>query len=504
MVFATSFEPIWVFLNRMLCLFQPFKDLWRGHSPAARSIDARYTTVPPQLAAWRAMRSGHLLLAFLCLVALMGNVLAVSLSALFNEIPTSVDTPGSFKQTVAPSLSTSSVDRLNDAITSMNNPYQDNLRVIAGNLSDKTPLPSWLTNDYYFLPVDLGNDSLNGTEELTIQTTGVGAVPSCLALDAEQQSQIEFSDSSDVYNASFVGEDGLPFHCSASMTNFTEQGVTGLVALESASAWTGSMYEPSDLCRNVLLFSWKRGMADNGTIAEDSINSTLAFCQPRIASALFDVTVDPSGHIIRANRTSDFQEFAMGPGITPARQLLVNASSILFGSSYPTWHNDSVSRSWVTYFMKLDGSKDADPSTAPDLDLLIPKIESVYKRTFAALLQQNPTTFDELNASSPTPLIVGNQRTTETKIFMSDVAFGITVAVLVIDAVAVVLIYWQSRTIRLPRVPATIGSIIGYIAGSSISNEEWKDRAALADKETFTFGRFIGTDGKPHIGIEVD
>lgn len=89
-VFATLLEPAWVLLNRMLCLLQPFDKLRRGNAEASASVKARYTSLPPQLVVWRAFRSGHILLAAVCVVALSTNILAVTLSAIIEERSTNL------------------------------------------------------------------------------------------------------------------------------------------------------------------------------------------------------------------------------------------------------------------------------------------------------------------------------------------------------------------------------------------------------------------------------
>ena len=85
MAFATTLEPLWVFLDRLLCVIQPFKELKRGTVAARSSVNAKYTSLPPQLVILRALRGRHFLLAVVCGIAKLANLLSVALSGLFSE-----------------------------------------------------------------------------------------------------------------------------------------------------------------------------------------------------------------------------------------------------------------------------------------------------------------------------------------------------------------------------------------------------------------------------------
>lgn len=103
-LFATFLEPVWVILNRLLCLLYPFEQLRRGNAKQVSSVGAKYTSLPPQLTVWRALRSGHFLLASVCLITLSANVLAIVLSALFSERPILSSIPFASKQMLSPKL----------------------------------------------------------------------------------------------------------------------------------------------------------------------------------------------------------------------------------------------------------------------------------------------------------------------------------------------------------------------------------------------------------------
>lgn len=103
-VFATLLEPIWTVLNRLLCLLQPFDELRKGNAIASTSIEVKYTSLPPQLTIWRALRARHFMLAAVCLTAVSTNVLAVALSGLLNEQVTTAVVPLASSMILSPNF----------------------------------------------------------------------------------------------------------------------------------------------------------------------------------------------------------------------------------------------------------------------------------------------------------------------------------------------------------------------------------------------------------------
>ncbi|KAG5774536.1 hypothetical protein H9Q72_000025 [Fusarium xylarioides] len=152
-VFATLVEPLWVLLTRLLCVLQPFRDLWAGKAEPSHSIDATYTSIPPQLVFWRAIKSKHFILALVCSMAFLANLLAVGMGSLFNEAPATALYPTTMRPAYAARFDNSSVYDL-DLFLSQNlistTQYSDHLYIASANFSSGTALPPWVTKDYYF------------------------------------------------------------------------------------------------------------------------------------------------------------------------------------------------------------------------------------------------------------------------------------------------------------------------------------------------------------------
>jgi hypothetical protein len=82
---ATLIEPLWVLINRLLCLLQPIEELKTCNANAKDSIDLDYSSLPPQLVILKALRARHLVLAAVCSMALLANVLSIAFAGLFHH-----------------------------------------------------------------------------------------------------------------------------------------------------------------------------------------------------------------------------------------------------------------------------------------------------------------------------------------------------------------------------------------------------------------------------------
>lgn len=51
-------EPTWVMLTRLACMMRSLEKLRNGNALSPKSLFLKYTSVPPPLVVWRAMRSG--------------------------------------------------------------------------------------------------------------------------------------------------------------------------------------------------------------------------------------------------------------------------------------------------------------------------------------------------------------------------------------------------------------------------------------------------------------
>jgi hypothetical protein len=86
---AMLIEPIWILINRLLCILQPLGALKGLDAKASGSISLNYNSLPPQLSIIPEARARHYLLTTVCGMALLANLLTASFAGLVyqNTVP---------------------------------------------------------------------------------------------------------------------------------------------------------------------------------------------------------------------------------------------------------------------------------------------------------------------------------------------------------------------------------------------------------------------------------
>lgn len=83
---------------------------------------------------------------------------------------------------------------------------------------------------------------------------------------------------------------------------------------------------------------------------------------------------------------------------------------------------------------------------------------------------------------------------------MSRPMFIASIVLLVLNVLAVVLYYAKRPQRMLETMPDTIGSVLEMFEGSGLVEENAKSRCR--EEWLVGYGRYRGTDGKLHVGIE--
>ncbi|KAK3707618.1 hypothetical protein LTR37_011966 [Vermiconidia calcicola] len=91
-ILATLLEPVWALLTRQLATMQPLENLKHLNVPMQVSVKLTFADLPPQLVAFKAVRTRHFTLAAASLMCVLANVLAVAFSGMFTEERTLVST----------------------------------------------------------------------------------------------------------------------------------------------------------------------------------------------------------------------------------------------------------------------------------------------------------------------------------------------------------------------------------------------------------------------------
>lgn len=502
-IFATLFEPFWVLLNRLLCILQPFRDLWHGQQPAKGSIRARYTSVPPQLVLWRAGKAGHFLLVTLCAIALLSNLLAVGLGGLFESQAVLVDVEQTFTTDYLPQMNLSSIMSLpllpgNGATFEYAEPFY----VMMNNISRGTPFPPWIGDGHFFQPF-LADDTQVGQQH-TALTRGYGVNASCSVAGRYTTFGVApVLELTDVWQQN-PSASGCPSTVQPELLslNLTRNRLpSGRSAAETVDTPVfGRVIQP---CDTSLILGWSR--SSETLDVNGRINSSFVICQPTFTTAMFEVTVDTDGYVLdstpvsQAENTLDYEDSS-----NHTDTMIIILNHLMKRSSPAPWHNDTLSQDWLNYLLKIQPGKEDlhDPQTdVPNAEDLVPGIEHIYRHLYALLLSFNNAIFDR----RPQPLrINGRSQTTQRRVFMPTAAFGITTAVLGLNILAAIVFYGFSIKHFLPRMPTTIGSLLAFVAASRAVREYAPRDGHAAKNVTFSFGRYVGDDGRAHVGIEMD
>ncbi|KAL8967272.1 MAG: hypothetical protein Q9183_002998 [Haloplaca sp. 2 TL-2023] len=526
--FATILEPFWTLLNRLLCILQPFEALRQGQARPSRSLDVKYTALSPQLVFWRALRAGHFTLVAVCLIGLSANFLAVSLGALFDINLVQNHSPFLFSPQLALALNGSSKGL---DIGGGANAYKEHYYVARSNLSEGTALPPWIKSSVSLLPFLSNEESDESTPaSYKAKTDGIGLSVRCTELTSK--STTTPLDPFNLTTPSFVHDiDSSPVvtkaNADGALINCTTFGFRGLDRSDDVNATyakevvatmrTGSPTpspKEQEECSRLLVVAFQR--ADlivaqrplNDTSKPDAtfgaLQATYMICEADLYVAPFDVVVNWEGRVEAAEK--------VGASSVPEPLLSSQENKSTFfenldyermwsGHGSPSWHNDVIAETWVPYLMTISmNSTDLiNPNLPPPSAASIaPVIEDIITRLFAVILGLNAKTI--LLPAPEGSTIAGVSITTSRRVFMSRPMFIVSMVLLVLNVFVALLYYTRRPRKMLACMPTTIGSVLEMVEGSGLVEENADSKSREGWR--VGYGRYVGTDGKPHIGIE--
>ncbi|KAI1265987.1 hypothetical protein F5Y18DRAFT_384188 [Xylariaceae sp. FL1019] len=517
-LFATVLETVWTLVNHIYCHLEPFSKLQKGNSRPGVSIATKYTTLPSQLVIWRAIKARQLHLTCVCFISVLANILPISLGGLFSNIPRAI----AFDTRVKP-LYTATATRttiLNSTLeSSVTAAYSDHFQIAMANLSSDTPLPSWIDNTNFYLPFSNHDAStLSTADRMKAKTLGFGIKASCnpvIVNDFSGNVAIVYSTSNS--SKDFVSIQkytdnqytlGLlaSFHKNASGQFEYNDGVSGVPPPSTSAPYAmEAILGTTD--RSI---TWGRMLKrpNEAPAANGTIHSTFIDCQYSLQVANFSVTVDNQGNVINSEKLDDAHDGFDAWSKNTTDSILQDLSSKLenqgFYHSY--WHNNTVTGDWTTHLLTLLMRSRAivDPTQdGPGADVLVLYLEDLYRRLGAIIFGLNKSLFEE--AAEDVALIPGTIIRTETRIFLDQTAFAVSVAILAVNLITAIAVY-SRPAVKLPRMPSSIASILAYSLSSRAAEDCRFNQGGNGDnsmmRHTYTFGKYIGVDQKPHIGIE--
>ncbi|KAI9864714.1 MAG: hypothetical protein M1824_004621 [Vezdaea acicularis] len=528
-VIATLMEPFWVVLNRLLCILKPYEELQKPSSASTAALNVSYSSLPPQLTVVEAFRSRHYLLTAVCSMAILANLLAVALSAVFVISPTSISQGTNFVQpweAVFKNLSNNG--------TGFTESTYDQFYVERSNITKGTLLPKWTTANAFYLPFYPDGGVLSPSE-FRSTTTSLGVNASCIPLlkDTDNSININLTGIGDLeMNITVLNDQGQTVQCVPWKLQGSPSALrgspNGKVALElsfalDAAAGNSSSSADIDACREMVVNGWVRAdidlkgatdLIDPLTDIPFVINSwdqTFIGCRPKIGIGSARVTVDSQGNVqqvqtIDALRPAAQESFASRP--TDIQGQLAP----FFRDVAGVWHNDSLPSNWINYLLGvLDSSTElVDPKMPiPTFEQVSPRLEDLIQRLSAIILGTNTDAL--LSTPSTKRTVAGELLITTDRIFLSTPMFWVIESILALSIMVAISLYFFRTKPFLPRLPTTLAAAIPYFAAShalldfretSQMTSRERERHILSRRHTYLFGEYVGVDRKPHTGIE--
>ncbi|KAL8842259.1 MAG: hypothetical protein Q9170_000585 [Blastenia crenularia] len=531
-VFATFLEPSWLLLNRVLCVLQPFEELRRGKAKSSRSLDLRYTSLPPQFNFWRSFRGGHWTLSAVCAIGLSANLLAISLGGLLNTGSVSIETHVNITQRYKSVFS-----RVSGRLDAWDYEY-----VAKANLSKEATLPPWTAPNTFFVPVTIGTQgSVNHTASYRVRTQGFGIRATCersvfndTALITGQQNHFFTEQVTPNGKRVLCGgldkPEGGQNNSHAALEVFGQLQPVDFSRLNPAVNTNdfvdvNATMEEKLTCNSILIAGFLRAnltvtldemktdysnLFDRPAIQRiNSLSSLWMMCRGTLTTAPYEVLVDQSSHVqtFQAAGPESTNLAAFFSNGTTMDSFLTTAFSTLSNGqdTRPYWHNDTFVDTWFAYFIKQLSNSTlstllVDPAQpVPVLTDAAPYVEDLISRLFAIVLglyHQDWLAGDDSGSTQTGTMLVPSQR-----VFVSRPMFAITVVLLVMNIV-VAAAYWIRRPKKmLPSMPYTIAGILAMTQASGLIKEAENETEWRSDWR-FGYGRFVGTDGRPHVGIE--
>ncbi|PUU79494.1 hypothetical protein B9Z19DRAFT_1125088 [Tuber borchii] len=547
---ATLLEPFWVLVGRYLALYQPYTELGRGNASPDSSLSLKYTNIPPVLIAPRALRHGHIILFLASMMVITANFLAVALGGIFDQgfKPLISDLVVTYPFTTSINTEVQIGDQEWGAVAPLAWTFAKDAErhwlVVNTNVIEGTDLPAWVTDEFYFLPFEweLGNKS----DLRTSTTQGYGGNLTCRLLTGDTFQVIgildgginldeEEVDATFGTNAVMPILDGGPVRCENHIIMDSERlkGGTHPFAVEwvwGLEASNGSGQKAVQACNSLILASWGRGEAsltepdrtsdtDPGTISTTMQSNTTIICSQQISTGEFQVTVDGEGYVKRSKLIGELKyndptifNRSTSIGNFTAQLAMLFSSSLGRESGMGIMHNDNSSHSFSQFIGEYLINKTlSDPTTpSPSFDDAQQALSMVYKRFFTILLAQNHDRIF-VPAGKVRRSEVGKLESLKPRMSMDPVMFYIAVIILGFQLVTGAIIFASRPRRFLPRFPYNLVSEISFfhtssalsdVAGTANMSSAMRGRHLRGLGWTYGYGRFRGSDGEEHIGIE--
>jgi hypothetical protein len=542
---ATLIEPMWILINRLLCMLQPLEELQDCNAKAKKSIDLNYSSLPPQLVILKALKSKHFVLAAVCTMALFANLLAVAFSGLFSQGLTEIRHASTFQPPFqfkfVPINGNVGPDQVSGEASTWNETsgaYQgggdeDQFLIAESNMTKNTSLPPWTDNGLFYLPLFVEGENTTQTTTGTFEATAnaFGAELACTQLKRGNNLDVKFgvqriepiAQTSLVMNITIPSGTGN-VQCNAVRLITTRDCATGANAAEiltTLSPRENATQREQDACLSTVIFSWLReprgGCPWNINMTLHDENALFVQCQPKLVAGTAKIRVDAAGRLQHPANEIQLDDSVQKELFSTDPVNLIRQSNLyLFrnpqGSAF---HNDSFANDYINYFVaRVSGSKRiVDPNQpVPTFDDIIKPLMKTYSKLFAIWLGSNKKNLLVPQTSQSPVTIQGFRIEAEQRLFVSTTMFIISEAILCTYALVAMWVYMRRPGQYLARLPTSIAAVVALFAASSAvldmqetSHLDKKGRGRHLEQvdARYGYGSYIGGgDGRLHVGIE--
>ena len=532
---ATLIEPFWVLVGRYLALYQPYTELHRGNASLGSSLGLKYTNIPPVLIAPRALRHGHIFLFLASMMVISANFLAIALGGIFDKglqpLKSCIMVTYPFTTSINTVIQEANAE---DTAGTFIKDATEHWLVVNTNVVEGTNLPAWVTDEFYFLPFEweLGNKS----DLRTSITQGYGGNLTCKLLAGSTFQQVSKMDENTALgiNITIPIPDGGSVSCGDNKTMSEHLLKTGIhpFAVEwvrSLKAADQSDQKAQQACSSLILAGWGRGEANLGqergyylprkTISATMQSNTTIVCSQQISTGKFKVTVDGEGRVKRSKLIGELKyddprifnhSTSVGNFTAQLAKLLRRSPGQLLDDGI--MHNDNSSNSFLHFIGEYLINKTlSNPSTpSPSFEDAQHALLKFYKRFFTILLAQNQERIF-VSAGKVRRSEVGELESLKPRMSMDPVMFYIAVVILGFQLIVGAIIFASMPKHFLPRFPSNLVSEISFfyassalsdVAGTANMSSAMRNRHFKGFGWTYGYGRFRGSDGKSHVGIE--
>jgi hypothetical protein len=531
---GTFIEPFWLVLNRHLCMLQPFDSLRMSKMRAKDSIGLDYSSRPPQFVIINALRRGHILLAAVCCMTLLANVLSVALSGLFFE--NSVLSATNYRFSQPYDLHFEALDGAGAPFIEDGGGVMEPFYIAMSNITAQTDMPPWTDDRFFYLPFSVTNPQLqNETWSYHSTTPALGANLTCQQLSPDSrfsllgimddQYGLPTVSSSANLTINLHDDNGAAITCVPKLGSLVvSNSAEGPAAFELNLALTGpsnSSRENGDFCREHLAAGWIRAQtAYTAAPYADypqkfnisSYQSNIIICRAALQTGLAEVVVASDGHVKQrlSFRPSNDSNAISDMFTTTASDLIGQVHQFTLDKGLQ-WHTDSLPSDFNNWLIEktINSTKLLDPNLPPpSFDEVVPPFSNLYSTLFAILVSRNTGRLLQRSNNATTDGVVQQP---DTRIFMSQAMLVIAETILGLYIIVTICLYVRRPWRVLARMPHTPASVIAFFAaGHAI--EDHRDTVHMTSTERrehlkeldnrYGFGTFIGTDKKTHVGVE--